>query len=61
VVSFTSVGAKDSLRNVLATASSSSACRRSSWSSRSTPPGTDYPPEVSEFDAVGLRREPSRG
>jgi flavin reductase (DIM6/NTAB) family NADH-FMN oxidoreductase RutF len=59
VVCFTSVGTKDSLRNILAT--------REFVVSISTEPlreqvnltGTDFPADISEFDAVGLTREAS--
>lgn len=59
IVQFTSVGEKDSLRNIEA---------RGEFVVNLTPAwlfeevnatGTDFPPEVSEFDAVGLTREPS--
>lgn len=59
IVQFTSVGRKDSLRNIEA---------RGEFVVNLTPAwlfeevnatGTDLPPEVSEFDAAGLTREPS--
>ncbi|WJZ68379.1 flavin reductase family protein [Kocuria rosea] len=59
IVQFTSVGEKDSLRNIEA---------RGEFVVNLTPAwlfeevnatGTDFPAEISEFDAVGLTREPS--
>ena len=59
VVCFTSVGAKDSLRNILATAEFVVSVCTEPLIEQVNLTGTDYPPEVSEFDAVGLTREPS--
>ena len=59
VVSFTSVGAKDSLRNVLATREFVVCLSPEPLVEQVNATGTNYPPDVSEFDAVGLRREPS--
>jgi len=59
VVSFTSVGAKDSLRNVLATGEFVVCLAPEPLVEQVNATGTDYPADVSEFDAVGLRREPS--
>jgi flavin reductase (DIM6/NTAB) family NADH-FMN oxidoreductase RutF len=59
IVAFTSIGTKDTLRNARTTGqlvvnhvarSNADACNVC---------GTDYPPDVSEFDAAGLTREPS--
>ncbi len=61
VVQFTSVGVKDSLRNVLATGEFVVALCTEELIEQVNLTGTDYPPDVSEFDAVaGLTREPSR-
>jgi flavin reductase (DIM6/NTAB) family NADH-FMN oxidoreductase RutF len=59
VVSFTSVGAKDSLRNVLATGEFVVCLSPEPLLEAINATATDYPPDVSEFDAVGLEREPS--
>lgn len=60
VVQFTSVGIKDSLRNVLATKEFVVSLCTEELIEQVNATGTDYPPQVSEFDAVGLTREPSR-
>lgn len=59
VLSFTSVGAKDSLRNVLATGEFVVCLSPEPLVEQVNLTGTDFPPDVSEFDAVGLTREPS--
>jgi flavin reductase (DIM6/NTAB) family NADH-FMN oxidoreductase RutF len=59
VVQFTSVGHKDSLRNVLATEEFVVAFCPEALLEQVNRTGTNYPPDVSEFDAVGLTREPS--
>ena len=59
VVQFTSVGAKDSLRNVLATEEFVVCMCTEELIEKVNLTGTDYPADVSEFDAVGLTREPS--
>ena len=59
VVQFTSVGAKDSLRNALATEEFVVCLCTEELMEQVNLTGTDYPAEVSEFDAVGLTREPS--
>jgi flavin reductase (DIM6/NTAB) family NADH-FMN oxidoreductase RutF len=59
VVQFTSVGAKDSLRNVLATKEFVVAVCTEELMEKVNLTGTNYPPDISEFDAVGLTREPS--
>ena len=59
IVQFTSVGAKDSLRNVLATEEFVVALCNEDLMEKVNLTGTDYPADVSEFDAVGLTREPS--
>ncbi len=59
VVQFTSVGAKDSLRNALATGEFVVSVCTEALMEQVNLTGTDYPADVSEFDAVGLTREPS--
>lgn len=60
VVQFTSVGAKDSLRNAEATGEFVVSLCPVDLVEQVNLTGTDFPPDVSEFDAVGLEREPSR-
>jgi flavin reductase (DIM6/NTAB) family NADH-FMN oxidoreductase RutF len=60
VVQFTSVGAKDSLRNATATGEFVVSLCPEPLVEQVNLTGTDFPPDVSEFDAVGLTREPSR-
>lgn len=60
VVQFTSVGEKDSLRNARQTGEFVVAVCTERLMEQVNLTGTDYPPEVSEFDAVGLTRAPSR-
>ena len=59
VVQFTSVGDKDSLRNATASGEFVVAVCTEELADRVNLTGTDYPADVSEFDAVGLTREPS--
>ena len=59
ILQFTSVGTKDSLRNVLATREFVVCMCTEELIEQVNLTGTDYPPEISEFDAVGLTREPS--
>lgn len=60
VVQFTSVGAKDSLRNATATGEFVVSLCPEELIEQVNLTGTDFPPDVSEFDAVGLTREASR-
>lgn len=60
VVQFTSVGRKDSLRNVEATREFVVNLAPEPLFEQVNATGTDFPHETSEFDAVGLAREPSR-
>lgn len=60
VVQFTSVGTKDTLRNVLATGEFTVSLCTEQLADAVNTTGTDYPPGTSEFDAAGLVREPSR-
>lgn len=60
IVQFTSVGRKDSLRNVEQTGEMVvNLAPRGLWEQVNAT-ATDFPPDVSEFDAVGLEREPSQ-
>jgi flavin reductase (DIM6/NTAB) family NADH-FMN oxidoreductase RutF len=59
VVQFTSVGSKDSLRNVQATGEFVVNLAPTSMFEQINASGTAFPPEQSEFDAVGVQREPS--
>jgi len=60
VVQFTSVGAKDSLRNAEATGEFVISTCPLDLIEQVNLTGTDFPADVSEFDAVGIEREPSR-
>ena len=59
VVSFTSVGEKDTLRNVLATGEFVVCACTEELIEQVNRTGTDFPEDISEFDAVGLTREGS--
>lgn len=59
VICFTSVGAKDSLRNILATGEFVVCMSTEATREQVNLTGTDYPADISEFDAVGLTREPA--
>jgi len=59
IVQFTSVGRKDSLRNVEATGEFVVNLCPEPLFEKINATATDFPPGVSEFDAVGLEREPS--
>ena len=59
VVQFTSVGAKDSLRNAVATGEFVVCLCPEPLLEQINLTATDYPSDVSEFDAAGLTREPS--
>jgi len=60
VVQFTSVGTKDSLRNAEATGEFVVSTCPLELIEQVNLTGTDFPADVSEFDAVGIEREPSR-
>lgn len=60
VVQFTSVGAKDSLRNAEATGEFVVSTCPLDLIEQVNLTGSDFPADVSEFDAVGIEREPSR-
>ncbi|QRP47439.1 flavin reductase family protein [Amycolatopsis sp. FDAARGOS 1241] len=59
VLQFTSVGRKDTLRNVEATGQFVVNLAPEELFEKINDTGTDFPPEHSEFDAAGLTREPS--
>ncbi|WP_026532886.1 flavin reductase family protein [Arthrobacter sp. H41] len=59
IVQFTSVGRKDSVRNIEATGEFTVNFTPESLFEAVNATGTAFPPEVSEFDAVGLTREAS--
>lgn len=59
IVQFTSVGRKDSLRNVEATREFVVHLAPEPLFEQVNATGTNYPAAISEFDAVGLEREPS--
>ena len=59
IVQFTSVGHKDSLSNVLATGEFVVNLAPEHLIEEVNASATDFPPEVDEFEAVGLEREPS--
>lgn len=60
VVQFTSVGRKDSLNNVQATGEFVVNLAPEWMFEQINATGTDFPASESEFDAVGIEREPSR-
>mgnify|MGYP000259333909 CR=1 FL=1 len=59
VLQFTSVGSKDSLRNVLATKQFVVNFAPASLFEEINATGTPFPPATSEFEAVGIETEPS--
>ncbi|WP_312178397.1 flavin reductase family protein [Arthrobacter sp.] len=59
IVSFTSVGEKDSLRNIRQTGEFVISLAPEELFEAVNATGTNFPAEVSEFDAAGLTREPS--
>jgi flavin reductase (DIM6/NTAB) family NADH-FMN oxidoreductase RutF len=59
VVQFTSMGPKDSLRNVLETGEFVVNLVPYALREVANLTATEYPPDISEFDAVGVEREPS--
>ncbi|MFI7495890.1 flavin reductase family protein [Kocuria sp. M4R2S49] len=59
IVQFVSVGEKDSLRNIRQTGEFVVNFAPAELFEQINATGTDYPPGFSEFDAVGLTREPS--
>lgn len=59
VAQFTSIGHKDTLRNVRETGEFVISMASERQFEQVNASGTDYPAEVSEFDAVGIEREPA--
>lgn len=59
IVQFTSVGKKDSLRNIVASKEFVVNVTPGHLLEEVNATGTSFPPDVSEFDATGLTREPS--
>lgn len=59
MVQFTSVGEKDTLRNVRATREFVVHLTPEGLFETVNATSTDYPPEISEIDALGLTREPA--
>ncbi|MGW4486458.1 flavin reductase family protein [Amycolatopsis sp. NPDC004368] len=59
VLQFTSVGRKDTLRNIEATGQFVVNLAPEHLFEKINDTGTDFPPDHSEFDATGLSREPS--
>jgi flavin reductase (DIM6/NTAB) family NADH-FMN oxidoreductase RutF len=59
VVQFTSVGAKDTLRNVLATGEFVVNLAAEDQFAAVNDTATDFPPGIGEFEAVGVAPEPS--
>ncbi|MET3919308.1 flavin reductase family protein [Arthrobacter sp. UYEF20] len=57
IIAFTSVGKKDSLRNIVATGEFIVNLAPANLIAEVNATGTDFPPDVSEFDAAGLTRE----
>lgn len=60
IVQFTSVGRKDSLRNIEATGEFVVNVTPEPLFEQVNATGTNYPGDHSEFDALGIEREPSR-
>jgi flavin reductase (DIM6/NTAB) family NADH-FMN oxidoreductase RutF len=59
IIQFTSVGRKDSLNNIEASGEFVVNFTPASLTAEVNATGTNFPPELSEFDAVSLAREPS--
>jgi flavin reductase (DIM6/NTAB) family NADH-FMN oxidoreductase RutF len=59
IIQFTSVGRKDSLRNIEATGEFVVNFTPAGLIAEVNATATDFPAQLSEFDAVGLAREPS--
>jgi flavin reductase (DIM6/NTAB) family NADH-FMN oxidoreductase RutF len=58
IIQFTSVGRKDSLRNILERGEFVVNLAPAGLMAEVNATGTNFPPEVSEFDAAGVTREP---
>ncbi len=59
IVQFTSVGEKDTLRNITESGEFVVNLAPAALLEEVNATGTNFPPDVSEFDAAGLTREPS--
>ena len=59
IIQFTSVGRKDTLRNISARGEFVVNLAPADFLAEVNATGTNFPPEVSEFDAANLTREPS--
>jgi flavin reductase (DIM6/NTAB) family NADH-FMN oxidoreductase RutF len=59
VVQFTSIGHNDSLRNAVDTGEFVVSLANREMFDEVNASGTDYPPEISEFEALGIETEPS--
>ncbi len=59
IVQFTSIGRKDSLKNVEQTGEFVVCLAPAAMMEQINASATDFPPEISAFDAVGIEREPS--
>ena len=59
VVQFTSIGHNDSLRNAIETGEFVVSLANRALFEQINASGTNYPPEVSEFEAIGIESEPS--
>jgi len=59
IVQFTSIGRKDSLKNIERTGEFVVCLAPAAMIEQINASATDFPPEISEFDAVGVEREPS--
>ena len=59
VISFTSVGSKDTLRNIRRTGEFVVCLTPRAWAEPVNLTGTNFPTQASEFDVAGLTREPS--
>ncbi|MDQ1596234.1 MAG: hypothetical protein QOH40_2790 [Arthrobacter pascens] len=58
IIQFTSVGRKDSLRNISARGEFVINLAPAEFMAEVNATGTNFPPDVSEFDAAGVTREP---
>lgn len=59
IIQFTSVGRKDSVRNIAARGEFVVNLAPAAYLAEVNATGTNFPPDVSEFDAAGLTREPA--
>jgi flavin reductase (DIM6/NTAB) family NADH-FMN oxidoreductase RutF len=59
IVQFTSIGRNDSLRNAVATGEFTVSLANREMFEQVNASGTNYPPEVDEFEVLGIEPEPS--